>query len=140
MRTISRIIVHHSASPPDTTTLEDIDRWHRSRGFNGAGYHFVCEADGRIRKGRPIAQHGAHAKGANRDSVGICIVGDNTRENERWTEAQRFALVDLVDALRLVFGPLPVLRHRDVAATECPGLDDAEWTALVAGLGKNGGS
>tara|TARA_B100000676_G_C17483595_1_gene534649 strand:+ start:176 stop:604 length:429 start_codon:yes stop_codon:yes gene_type:complete len=74
-RTIRRIIIHHSASPV-STTVEDIDRWHKERGWRGIGYHFVCLEDGTIAPGRHINKRGAHTKGENYDSIGLCVTGN----------------------------------------------------------------
>lgn len=128
MRRIDLAVLHHSASPRDATTLEDIDAWHRARGWNGVGYHFVLEGDGTLRHGRPVEEEGAHARGQNAHSLGVCLVGDNTRTGEGWSEAQWSALHGLLVALRTVWPGLRVVAHRDLAATACPGLD-------VAGLG-----
>ena len=39
---ISRLVVHHSASPIDKTTVRDIEDWHvRDNGWDAIGYHFV---------------------------------------------------------------------------------------------------
>lgn len=120
----SRLVIHHSASPRSTTT-GTIRSWHLQRGFRDIGYHFVIEGDGKVVPGRHPHEMGAHAKGANRDSLGICVVGDNTRAGERWNAVQKKALRGLVASLRSVFGPMPVLRHCDVGttATTCPGVD-----------------
>ena len=138
MREIKRIVVHHSASPR-TVTTEVIKAWHtdpkKSGGpFKDIGYHFVIESDGAQRHGRPIWVEGAHCpdNGANRDSIGICVTGNNTRDGDHWNDAQIASLVDLLRTLRVVFPNIPYLGHRDVpgAATECPGLD---VRALLAG-------
>ena len=127
MRVISRIIIHHSASSL-TTTIEDINRWHRDKGWAGVGYHYVIHQDGTIYPGRDLDAHGAHCPQdrANIDSVGICVVGDNTQPSQSWTADQRRALHGLVVSLRQVFAThLPAVGHRDVpgTATLCPGLD-----------------
>lgn len=124
MRTISKIIIHHSASP-NSTTLAEIDRWHRKRGYEGIGYHYVVEDDGAVLKGRDLARQGAHCKGANRDSIGICVTGDNTKPESRWNKDQIVGLVNILTELLARFGPLAILGHRDVpgSATLCPGLD-----------------
>ena len=42
MRKITEIIIHCSATTEGKDfTVEDIDRWHRQRGFNGIGYHLT---------------------------------------------------------------------------------------------------
>jgi len=86
MRKINRIIVHCSAS--SFGDASDIDMWHRQRGWSQIGYHYVIlngkrdkhipytiGDDGVIETGRPVDIQGAHSKGQNRDSIGICVIG-----------------------------------------------------------------
>lgn len=121
MRGIRRVIVHHSASPR-STTVADIDAWHRDRGFARIGYNFVILGDGTLVPGRGAAAVGAHAKGHNADSIGICVVGDNTKREHAWSEAQWTTLESLLDILRGAAPKVELLRHCDVnPATECPG-------------------
>jgi N-acetylmuramoyl-L-alanine amidase len=126
MRNITRIIVHHSASPR-STTLGEVDRWHRARGFERIGYHYFIEDDGAVLIGRPVVQQGAHctADKANRDSIGVCLAGNNTIEAERWNDDQKDALIDLIFQLYSIYGRIAIYGHKDVpgAATECPGVD-----------------
>jgi N-acetylmuramoyl-L-alanine amidase len=125
-----RIIVHHSASHPRSTTFELIDRWHRARNWRKIGYHVVIECGGETKLGRLFSQRGAHVKGHNAGSIGICVTGDNTVPGREWNDVQRAKLVEVVRAIRLLYGPLPVLRHCDLVATECPGLSDEDWSTL----------
>jgi N-acetylmuramoyl-L-alanine amidase len=74
------LVVHHSASDRATTTKEDIEKWHRDRGFSQIGYHKVIEGDGAIKDGRPESIAGAHAKGANNESLGVCVCGNFEEE------------------------------------------------------------
>lgn len=73
---IRKLVVHHSASDSATTKKADIERWHKQRGFSQIGYHKVIEGDGSIVNGRPETVPGAHAKGANHASLGVCVVGN----------------------------------------------------------------
>lgn len=76
MRKITEIIIHCAATPEGKDfTVQDIDRWHRQRGFKSIGYHFVIYRDGSIHKGRPLDQIGAHCTGHNANSIGICYIG-----------------------------------------------------------------
>ena len=122
MRPISHIVIHHSASA-HKTTLEEITAWHRARGFTNVGYHYVIEGDGVVRRGRTIASIGAHTKGHNLTSVGICVVGDNTKTAEVWTPRQIESLKTLVATLCELFPNASVCGHRDLTATACPGLN-----------------
>lgn len=125
---IRRIIVHHSASGL-STTLEDIKRWHLERGFEDVGYHYVIESNGLIRYGRRLPLMGAHTKGSNWDSIGVCLVGDMTREDRRWTWEQWESLYQLVGSLKLLAPHVEIIGHREAqgAATECPAVDVYEW-------------
>ena len=54
---------------------KDIDRWHREKGWLGCGYHKVIRRDGTVEDGRPMNKAGAHVRGINRQSIGICLAG-----------------------------------------------------------------
>ena len=57
MRDIKYIIVHCSATAEGKDFKEkDIDKWHRQRGFNCIGYHYVVDLDGKIEVGRSALQ------------------------------------------------------------------------------------
>ncbi len=73
---IQKLVVHHSASNSVTTKKADIERWHIQRGFSQIGYHKIIEGKGNIVNGRPETTQGAHAKGANQASLGVCVIGN----------------------------------------------------------------
>ena len=76
MRKIHLIVIHCSATRADKElTAFDLDTMHRRRGFNGIGYHFYIRKNGDIKTTRPIERIGAHAKGFNQTSIGICYEG-----------------------------------------------------------------
>ena len=98
---VDKLIVHCSDS--DFGTVDDIDRWHKERGWKGAGYHFVItngvsssgkcynqKHDGVVQPGRPVNKSGAHCRGHNTTSLGICLIG-----KEHFSDAQRIALLAL---------------------------------------------
>ena len=68
-----RIILHHAEA--SKCTAEDIHRWHLNNGWAGAGYHFLVRKDGSVYRLRPENKVGAHAQGANSNSIGICFEG-----------------------------------------------------------------
>lgn len=73
---IQKLVVHHSASNSATTKKTDIEKWHKQRGFSQIGYHKVIEGNGNIVNGRSETIQGAHTKGANHASLGVCVVGN----------------------------------------------------------------
>lgn len=87
--------------------------------WSGIGYHFLVRKDGTIYQGRPEDTIGAHAKGANHDSIGICAEGDFMKEE--MNPLQLNALIDLVSYIKNKYHLSSIKRHKDVASTDCPG-------------------
>ena len=125
------LIIHCSDTYADMdTSAATIDQWHRARGFSGIGYHFVIRRDGYIENGRPVDAIGAHckAKGRNRDSVGICLVGGKSREDggpeDNFTREQIASLRNLISQLKLKYPDAAVAGHRDFDKSRaCPCFD-----------------
>lgn len=119
MRKIDSIIIHCSATKVGQDfTAADIDRWHRERGFNGIGYHYVVCLDGRLERGRDISLAGAHCKGWNEHSIGICYIGGldvNGHPADTRTKAQKRVLYQLIMDLQKEYGILQVFGHRDTS-------------------------
>ena len=70
------IVVHCSATRADCAlTTEDLETIHRRRGFRGIGYHYYIHRDGTVVNTRALELVGAHAKGHNAHSIGICYEG-----------------------------------------------------------------
>lgn len=128
MRRIDEIIVHCSATPRGrNVTASDIDRWHRERGWNGIGYHYVVGLDGNIEPGRDENEIGAHCKGHNAHSIGICYIGglssDGNVAIDTRTDEQRVALTKLIMLLKERYPDAKVYGHRDFAKKDCPCFD-----------------
>tara|TARA_R100000388_G_C7221694_1_gene149354 strand:- start:135 stop:554 length:420 start_codon:yes stop_codon:yes gene_type:complete len=121
MRKIKQIIVHHSASDLNTT-VDDIRDWHvYNNGWSDIGYHYIILGDGSLAKGRPVNKIGAHAKGKNRYSIGICVVGNF--ENITPQPQQVLKLENLINSLCIEYGIgwNDVSAHRDWGNTLCCG-------------------
>ena len=128
MRNIDKIIIHCSATPEGKNfTVKQIDACHRQRGFNGIGYHFVIYLDGSIHVGRALAKAGAHCKGYNAHSIGVCYIGgvatDGKTPKDTRTDAQKASLVKLITELRQQFPNASVHGHREFANKACPCFD-----------------
>lgn len=99
MRKIEKIIIHCSASTWGNVSV--IRKWHKKRGFSDIGYHKVIlngyetyedfmsknkQSDGLLELGRPESVVGAHVKGMNTTSIGICLIGiDKFSWRQKWT-------------------------------------------------------
>ena len=135
MRKINLIVVHCTASPAGRhVSVADVDRLHRQRGFRSIGYHYLIDIDGKIEVGRPLEQIGAHAKGYNANSIGICYVGGldrNGKPADTRTPAQKLSIINLLKSLKARFPAARIIGHRDVAAKACPCFDaTSEYAAL----------
>ena len=120
----NRIILHHTLTTYDVG-VKQIREWHKAKGGDDVGYHFVIRKDGRIEEGRELKYQGAYAKGRNADSIGIALAGDFSKQIP--LPAQIDALRDLMHTLTLVYaldGCIydVVEMHRDLTETNpCPG-------------------
>jgi N-acetylmuramoyl-L-alanine amidase len=141
MRPIDLVVIHCSDSLYGDATL--IDVWHKQRGWAEIGYHYVIlngypdEAshrlkrpqfarDGELQTGRPLTEVGAHVRGRNENSVGICLIGC-----DQFTSAQFATLAKLLADLRSQFPEAKVVGHYEVQLAEdppksCPNLD-MDW-------------
>ena len=127
MRSIDKIIVHCSATREGQhVTVQQIRQWHLQRNFADIGYHYVIYLDGTVHKGRPLEKAGAHCKGYNAHSIGICYVGGLDRQGkpkDTRTAAQKAALLSLIRELRQRFPHATVHGHREFANKACPCFD-----------------
>jgi len=141
---VAYLVQHYSATPIEKDfTAADIDEMHRRRGFNEIGYHYFIRKNGMVETGRDLSQkgrfeQGAHSKGENSISIGICLEGGVTRArpNEGFdsrTPAQIKAQVKLIRELLVRFPSAKVIGHRDMpfAATQCPGYNAGDWWETV---------
>ena len=118
MRQINYIIIHCSATKSGQNFhASDIDRWHRERGWDGIGYHRVIDLDGIIEKGRDVSKPGAHCKGHNSDSIGICYIGGldkNGNPADTRTAAQKESLLEIIKHYKKLYPNAKVVGHRDM--------------------------
>lgn len=117
--------------------VEDIRQWHtlpppKGNGWKDVGYHYVIRRNGVIERGRAKFAIGAHVKGYNHNSVGICLVGgcdEEGNEENNFTDEQWDALKWLVGELRCLYPKAEILGHRDFPNVHkyCPSFDARAW-------------
>ncbi len=118
------LIFHHVGPMPNSPVNADvIHQWHLQRDggtWNGIGYQAVILPNGKIEAGRPMNAAGAHAKGVNSVSIGVCVVGDFTETSP--TREQVLACIEFGRWARAQYNPkMRVGGHKTFANTACPG-------------------
>lgn len=129
-RNIHWIIIHQSASNiKEHDDISVIKGWHLLRNFSDVGYHYFIKKNGEVQKGRDESKAGAHVKGHNSASIGICLSGDGEKTPEQ-LKALEVLLIYLCSKYELE--KKDILGHNDLAATECPGFDLHAWLSGLA--------
>ena len=118
---------------------------HHKRGFLDIGYHYVIRRDGTLETGRDETVTGAHVRGYNHLSIGICMVEGSLQEiipatrtrkktyklhpEDNFTDAQYKTLYRLLNELRMKHPKAEILGHRDLPGVtkSCPSFDVHEW-------------
>jgi N-acetyl-anhydromuramyl-L-alanine amidase AmpD len=116
--------------------LEEIDQWHRAKGWSGCGYHYVIRRDGTVETGRELYSMGAHVKGYNHNSIGICLVGGKANDGgpeDNFTIGQYEALHALLLQLEGLFSGVLLFGHRNFPKVKkaCPCFNVREWRASL---------
>ena len=131
MRKIELIVVHCSASRCNQSyTLQQLIRDHQDR-FGYTGYHYYITRNGTVSQTRNLQLAGAHAKGYNQHSVGVCYEGGldaDGKPADTRTARQKQALLELLTSLKGMFPDAQILGHRDLPGVKkaCPCFDARE--------------
>lgn len=134
-RKINQIIIHCSATPEKMDIdAETIRKWHTAKGWSDIGYHYVIKRNGDVQDGRPVERIGAHCRGYNSYSIGVCLVGGVDEYNDpqdNFTEKQMQSLVRLLKALRKVYPEASIHGHNEFSNKACPSFDVQKWLNCV---------
>lgn len=144
MRPVSEIIVHCAATRPEwmkgrslDAKVAEIKSWHvNDRGWSDIGYHFLIDRDGSVATGRHINSTGAHTKGHNTGSIGVCLIGGHDASAsdqfaDHFTHQQDRALRRLIGDLIWEYGSLKVSGHNEYANKGCPGFNVGLWLGML---------
>lgn len=128
MRRIVFIVLHCSDSDVAAhDNPQTIEEWHLARGFTAIGYHFVITQDGVVHTARPEHITGAHCKGHNANSIGICLTG-----RHKFSGKQFASLKELCKGLCQKYGleKTDILGHCDLSKSKtCPNFGHREIIA-----------
>ncbi len=135
----NKIIIHHSATA-DTPAknFDGIKNHHINvNGWSDIGYHYVVEdinGEYKIFKGRDESKAGVHCPSQNNQSLGICLVGDFRKGPPSKKQLEKTK--ELIKDIYSRHGELPLYKHSDFVATECPCFDLKLITDLLERKGE----
>ena len=122
---IKYLIIHCS----DTGNNNNIDasiihKMHINFGWEGIGYHKVILRSGIIENGRPEFWTGAHVKGKNKNSLGVCLIG-----TDKFTNKQFLSLKKVLFKWKKKYPNAQIIGHRDAVKTNktCPNFNVRKW-------------
>ena len=143
MKGIKKIIIHCSDTEFGSASI--IDEWHKARGWDGIGYHYVitngvqesCRKykgsdDGVIQEGRSLEKQGAHVRGHNSDSIGVCLIGKHHFTGKQMFDALPTLLNLLLSAYKLT--PDNIFGHNEFNPEKtCPNFNVNDLRNLLKG-------
>ena len=117
-----KLLVVHCSDTNDNQNLGalEIHEMHLKFGWNGIGYHKVINRFGKVENGRPEYWMGAHVKGKNNISLGVCLIG-----RSKFTTKQYSSLKRVLKKWKSLYPKAKILGHRDTGNTNktCPNFD-----------------
>ncbi len=133
MREIDYIAIHCSGTKITLDVpISSIRKHHLRNGWSDVGYHYYIRLNGEIELGRPVEKTGAHVRGYNHNSIGICLEGGLDAKGEdadTRTPRQDLALRHLLITLKGLFPKAEIKGHRDFpkVTKTCPNFDVGKW-------------
>ncbi len=129
LTTVDAVVLHCSAS--DKCDVEDLKKWHiDENGWDDIGYHYLIRKDGSAHKCRSLEYRGAHVKGDNWHTIGICLEGQGLTQ---FTDEQYGKLTKLIKELTGVYGTLPIKGHFQYNSNKtCPLAPNESFDELLA--------
>ena len=121
-----KLLVVHCSDTDDNKDVSaiDIHKMHLNFGWDGIGYHKIILRSGEIENGRPEYWIGAHVKGKNEVSLGVCLIGRN-----KFTSKQFISLETTLKSWKLSYPKAKIVGHCDTGNTKktCPNFNVQTW-------------
>jgi N-acetylmuramoyl-L-alanine amidase len=124
-KSIQFLVVHCSDTNNNIDLCaRDIHEMHLSFGWDGIGYHKIINRSGLVENGRPEYWIGAHVKGKNEVSLGVCLIGRN-----KFTKKQFISLEKVLRSWKLLYPSAKIIGHCNTGNTQktCPNFDVDIW-------------
>lgn len=126
---IKFLVIHCSdTNDEENINASDIHKMHLGFGWDGIGYHKIIQRSGKIENGRPEYWVGAHVKGFNNFSLGVCMIGRNNFLKEQFVSLEK-----VIKKWKFDYPNSEIIGHCDFKSTEktCPNFDVTKWVNLL---------
>ena len=126
---VSLLVVHCSdTANNENLSAIDIHKMHLGFGWDGIGYHKIINRSGKIENGRPEYCIGAHVKGKNDVSLGVCLIG-----KDNFTKNQFASLKKILKQWTIKYPNAKIVGHKDIGNTKktCPNFDVISWSKNI---------
>ena len=121
-----KLLIVHCSDTNDNEDISaiDIHNMHLGFGWDGIGYHKIILKSGKIENGRPEYWIGAHVKGKNDISLGVCLIG-----RDKFTNKQFNSLEKILKKWKRKYPKASIIGHRDTGNTKktCPNFNVIDW-------------
>lgn len=130
------IIIHCSASRcnvdySEAQMLQD----HLKQGFRTIGYHYYIRKNGSVSQHREHDEQGAHCRGYNDCSIGVCYEGgldEKGSVTDTRTDEQKKSLKIVVRFLHRLYPSAIILGHCDLNPQKnCPCFNVSVWLSSI---------
>ena len=126
------IVIHCTQTPPNMDVdVAKVTEWHKDRGFDTIGYHYLIKRDGTLQVGRDEDVTGAHARAVNGTSIGVALVGGGTIDmgwENNFTPRQFETLKSILLRLKDKYNIEKIIGHYQVEdSKQCPSFDVPGW-------------
>ncbi len=122
-----KLLVVHCSDTPNNNNIDAsyIHNMHLGFGWDGIGYHKVILRSGKVENGRPEYWIGAHVKGKNQTSLGVCLIGRN-----KFTKKQFISLEKILKKWKKSYPGAIIIGHCDDNNTKktCPNFNVIKWS------------
>jgi N-acetylmuramoyl-L-alanine amidase len=130
---IKYLTIHCAATPEGRDVRpETVEQWDIAK-FGQKSYHWIVDIHGNQHRSLEDDQLGCHTGLHNHGNIGVCYVGGCDAHmagaKDTRTDAQKAALVDLVQHYKTLYPGIIVRGHRDWpnVRKDCPSFDVAAW-------------
>ena len=127
MREIKYIVIHCTATQPNTKKEAILNYWKNTLKWSTVGYHRLIDANGVIHELAKYEQVTNGVKGYNSNSIHFSYIGgidESGRPKDTRTIKQKESLLYLIKQAKKQFPNAIVQGHRDFGANKaCPSFD-----------------